>query len=56
MSDEIVTVYLIEKRADGTLGIGNSHECSPDEAVLMIEAGEAKAPEHPIGVVPDDWK
>lgn len=56
MGDDIVTVYLIEKRPDGTLGVGNSHECPQSEAVLMIEAGEAKAPEHPIGVVPDDWK
>lgn len=56
MGDEIVTVYLIERREDGTLGVGNSHECPLAEAVAMIEAHEAKAPQHPIGVVPDEWQ
>jgi hypothetical protein len=51
-----VTVDLIEKRPDGTLGIGNSHECELAEAVAMIHAKEAKHPTHPIGVVPDEWQ
>lgn len=48
-------VDLLETRPDGTLGIGNAHECSQDEAKAMILAKEAKHPEHPIGVVPEDW-
>lgn len=52
----LVLVYLIEKRPDGTLGIGNSHECPRSEAKSLIEAEEAKHPEHPIGIVPPDWQ
>jgi hypothetical protein len=56
MSDDVVTVHLIETREDGTLGVANSHECSLADAVAMIEQHKAKADGHPIGVVPDEWQ
>jgi len=55
MSEELVVVHLVIEREDGSIGIGNSHECSLSEAIAMIEQQEAKAEGYPIGVVPDQW-
>lgn len=55
-ADALEVVYLLDERPDGTVMIGNSHECSKAEAIELIKAEKAKHPTHPIGVLPDDWK
>lgn len=50
-----VMVYLLEKLDDGTFRVANSHECPQDEAELMIKQEQAKHPELPIGVLPEEW-
>jgi hypothetical protein len=54
-AEKTVVVYLLEKMEDGTLRIGNSHECPVEEAELMIKQQMAKHLAYPIGVLPDEW-
>lgn len=51
-----VTVYELEKLADGTLRVGNSLEVGVAEAVAMIKAQTAKAADACIGDVPEGWQ
>lgn len=50
-----VLVYELEEMPDGTLRIGNSVDVLVDEAVLLVDQKKAKFPDHPIGVVPEEW-
>jgi len=50
--EQIVTVMLLEELSDGTLRVGNSHECSISEATAMIKEKRAKGVDCPIGVMP----
>ncbi len=52
MREKLVLLYELEKRNDGTYGIGNSIEVSESEAVLLIQSKQAKSPFAPIGEVP----
>lgn len=52
---EDLLMYELEKRTDGTIGIGNSFTCTRAEAVKKIKAKTAKHPNCPIGVVPPEW-
>lgn len=49
---ELVTVYELEKRADGSIGIGNSIELPRAEAILQIQQGSVKHESAPIGELP----
>lgn len=53
---ELVEIYMLEERPDGTTGIGGNFLVPKGEAVELIQNLKAKAPWAPIGVVPDDWK
>ena len=47
--EEKVTVYLLMKDADGrVIGIGNSHECSPEEADELVRTRQAKFIDVPL--------
>lgn len=52
MKEELVLLYELEKRHDGSYGIGNSLEVPASEAVLLIQTKQAKSPLAPIGEVP----
>lgn len=55
MDDDLVIVDELEKMEGGGLRIGASCECSVAEAVEKIKAGKAKAPNAPMGHVPEEW-
>lgn len=55
-----VTIYELIMRPDGKggetpAGLGNSRECSLEEAVFLIEEKKATSGTHPIGIVPPTW-
>lgn len=52
---EMVTVYELVERPDGTIGIGNSIEIDKEEAVLLILQRRAKHESAPIGELPAGW-
>lgn len=54
--NDLVEIYELEERLDGTVGIGNSFLVPMDEAVKRIRNKEAKAASAPIGVVPENWE
>lgn len=54
-TEPVEVVYLLEQLPDGTLRIGNSHECPRSEAIQMIRASLAKSADAPIGEVPESW-
>lgn len=56
MEESQVIMYELEKRTDGTVGIGNSIICSRAEAVKRIKAKTAKHPNMAIGIVPPEWQ
>ena len=54
-ADDLVVVYEVVDRRDGTKGIGNSYEVSKAEAIAGIRADTLKAQGYARGVVPDEW-
>lgn len=56
LNEPTAVVYLLEQRPDGTVGIGNSHECPLSEAILMIQQNQATSVVCPMGVVPPEWE
>lgn len=55
-NEEIVTVYELVERPDGTIGIGNSIEVTKSEAILLIQQGRAKHESAPRGEMPSSWQ
>lgn len=45
-------LYELEKRPDGSIGLGNLIEADAAEAVLLVQNGVAKFVDAPLGVVP----
>lgn len=55
MSEQIVTVWELVERPDGTIGIGNSMDVPVSEAIELIRQEQAISGGTPRGVVPDEW-
>lgn len=55
VSEKLVIVHVLEDLTDGTQMVGNSFECSVDEAASLIREGKAKAEGFSRGVVPGEW-
>lgn len=52
-NEEMVLLYEVVERPDGTKGIGNSFEAKKSEVAALIVDGKAKHEGAPIGVVPE---
>lgn len=51
--EKLVVVYELHQGKDKTIVVGGSLEVTAADAILMIQAGTAKAADAQIGVIPE---